>query len=70
MAKTAADYTFANHLSLWMVTANTRAAHKHLAASVSDEAQWLGHSLAVEPRYVRDLAAGLQADGFTTTVRA
>jgi len=59
------DFTFTDHHSLWMVTPNTRRASTHLAASVGDEAQWLGGSLAVEGRYVADLAAGLQADGFT-----
>jgi hypothetical protein len=59
------DFTFTNHLSLWMIAATTRAAHAHLVAFVSDEATWLGRSLAVEHRYVADLAAGLQADGFT-----
>ncbi len=59
------DFTFTNHLSLWMVTPNTRAARVHLVDSVSDEAQWLGGSLAVESRYVAELASGLQADGFT-----
>jgi hypothetical protein len=63
-----AAFTFTDHQSLWLVTPNTRAARAHLVASVSDEASWLGRSLAVEGRYVGDLAAGLQADGFTVSL--
>ena len=62
----AADYTFTNHGSLWLVRARTQAAYRHLAGAVGLEATWLGQALAVEPRYVDGLADGLQADGFTT----
>jgi hypothetical protein len=29
------------------------------------EGTWFGHALAVEPRYVADLVAGLEEEGFT-----
>lgn len=29
------------------------------------DGQWFGHALVVEPRYVIDLVAGLQDNGFT-----
>jgi hypothetical protein len=66
-AVVAADFTFTNHGTLWLVTPNTDAAFVHLEAStVGSDAQWLGRAVAVEPRFVAFLATLLQQDGFTT----
>jgi hypothetical protein len=35
-----------------------------LRDKVSEQAQWFGGTLVVEPRYVGDLASALQAEGF------
>lgn len=59
------DFTFENHFSLWLVRPNNRSAAEHLRENVSDEAQWMGDALAVEPRYISDLAESLQDAGFT-----
>ncbi len=40
-------------------------AKEHLKSSVGEEAQWMGEALAVEPRYVANLAKRLQDNGFT-----
>jgi hypothetical protein len=58
------DFTVENHGSLFLVHCNTDAAYEHLVAHVSDEAQWTGRRLAVEPRYIVDLVAALHDAGF------
>lgn len=57
------DYDFTDHGSLVMVTPRNDAAHEHL--SLNSDGQWLGNSLAVEPRYASDLSAELCRNGFT-----
>jgi hypothetical protein len=59
------DYTFESHGSLWLCRPSTNDARAWLDDHVGDEAQWFGGALAVEPRYVVDLAAQLQNDGWT-----
>jgi hypothetical protein len=59
------DFDFQDHGSITTVTALTDRAYDHLTGNVSDEAQWLGGALAVEPRYAPDLAADLCREGFT-----
>jgi hypothetical protein len=59
------DFTFENHGSLWLVVSHNDAAVEHLRENVSEEAQWLGDRLAVEPRYVQGLAEGLRDNGYT-----
>lgn len=58
------DFLFRNHGSLFLAIPQTNAADKHLRANVSDEAQWWAGGVAVEPRYVEDLASALQEAGF------
>jgi hypothetical protein len=38
---------------------NTPAAHAWVSDNVQDNAQFFGDALVVEPRYARDLAAGI-----------
>lgn len=59
------DYTFENHLSLWLVRANNIGALEHLQENVQEDAQWFGEALAVEPRYVDGLAEGLRENGWS-----
>ena len=61
------DYTVTNHGSVWLLRPTHAAAAAHLREHVGEEAQWFAGALAVEPRYVVDLAAQLQDDGFTVT---
>lgn len=58
------DFNVANHGSIFLVRPNTPVARKHLEEHVGDEAQWWGGALAVEPRYVDDLAQRLAEEGF------
>lgn len=58
------DYSVENHGSLFLIRANSTSAYQHLSEHVSDEAQWLGTALAVEPRYIVNLVEGLRAEGY------
>lgn len=51
-------------MSIALVCPMNQAAREHLAAHVSDEAQWWGDELVVEPRYVDSLAEMLENAGF------
>jgi hypothetical protein len=58
------DFTFVNHGSLWLCRPNNDEAREHLREHVDAEAQWFAGAVAVEPRYVTDLAMNLQDAGF------
>jgi hypothetical protein len=58
-------YYFQDHGTLTMVCCLNAAAFTHLKDHTDDEAQWMGRSLACEPRYAPGLAANLCRDGFT-----
>jgi hypothetical protein len=59
-----ADYAVENHGSIFIVQPQTAEARAHLEAHVSAEAQWFAGGVAVEHRYIVDLVAQLQDDGF------
>ncbi len=61
--KTGPDVWVINHGSIALLYLNRRAAREWVAANVSDEAQFFGGALVVEPRYVADIIAGMRADG-------
>jgi hypothetical protein len=58
------DFILENHGSIWLVHPQSDAAREHLAENVSDEAQWFGKALVVEPRYVEGLVNGLRDNGW------
>lgn len=62
------DYLFEDHGSIFMVTPQTPEAREHLEMNIDNKAMWFGLSLVVEPRYVRDLAEGLDAEGYSWTL--
>ena len=66
MSTNSPDFIFNNLGSICLVCPMNAAAREHLAANVSDEAQWWGDELAVEPRYVESLAEALEDAGFST----
>ena len=41
----------------------TDAGREWLDENVSDDAQWFGGALVVEPRYVADIVVGMRQDG-------
>lgn len=61
------DVRVEKHGSVVLVRPLTKAAREWITYNVSDEpgdgAQWFAGSLAVEPRYVENLVAGMMGDG-------
>lgn len=53
------DIKVTNHGTVFLFDPRTDAGAEWIAANVSDDALWFGGSLAVEPRYARDLAQGM-----------
>lgn len=58
------DYKAENHGSLWLIRPLTPEATEWLNENLSEEAQWFGNAVAVEPRYVPGLVERLRAEGF------
>lgn len=54
-----ADVSIENHGSLMLFRLLTPAATDFVDENVSEDAQFLGNALAVEPRYAQDLAQGM-----------
>lgn len=62
-APTRPDATVENHGSLALVRWHTDAARDWIRDNMSDEAQYFGAALVVEPRYVGNLVDGMIASG-------
>jgi len=60
--KQATDVLVENHGTIFMFRPQTEAAKAWVKENVQAE-QWLGNGFAVEPRYARDLAAGMLSAG-------
>jgi hypothetical protein len=57
------DAHVVHHGSISLVHPLTKRAQRWIAEHVSDDAQFMGHALVVEPRYVADLLMGMSDDG-------
>jgi hypothetical protein len=57
------DVLVENHFSLILFRLLTPAANQWVDENVSEDAQFFGGALVVEPRYARDLISGIVADG-------
>ena len=60
-----ADFRYEDHGSVALIVPLNDIAHDVLENRVSNEAQWWGDGLVVEPRYVGPILEDLDADGFT-----
>jgi hypothetical protein len=58
-----ADFDFANHGSVCLLTPRTEAAHDWV--NFIDEPQWFGSSIAIEPRYAPSIITAIIEDGLT-----
>lgn len=58
-----ADVRVENHGTLFLFCPESSAAQEWIATNVQADAQFFGTALVVEPRYARDLADGMVADG-------
>ena len=59
------DFSIENHGSILLFRMNTPAASAWVNANVEEDAQFFADALVVEPRYAKDLAIGIVADGFS-----
>lgn len=57
------DVHVMNHGSLFAFELLTSEAREWVDQNVSEDAQFFGGALMVEPRYAQDIAAGMQNDG-------
>ena len=63
------DVRFEDFGSIWLVTPMTATARSWIEENVATESwQWIGGSLAVEPRCVPNLAEGMQAAGLNASL--
>lgn len=62
-ARAKIDARIENHGSIVLVRPLTAAADAWLDDNVGDGAQTFGGAIVVEPRYLYELVAGMQADG-------
>lgn len=61
----ASDIIVFNHGSIIGLLPASDEARGWIAEHISDDAQWFGRQLIVEPRYVDDILDGMVADGLT-----
>ncbi len=59
------DFTLENHLSIVLIRPNTLDAEQWLRDTAPDDAQFWCGALAIEPRYVGNVASAAQRAGFT-----
>ncbi len=59
------DFTVENHGSICLVRCGNENAKNHLKENTSDESQWHGDALVVEPRYLDLLVECLLDGGFS-----
>jgi hypothetical protein len=60
------DFSIEYHGTVTLVRALSKACRSWIKANVQEEPwQWFGSALAVEPRYLDALVAGLEEAGFT-----
>lgn len=57
------DFILQGGGSVYLLCPQTQAAQEWLDDNIGDEAQFLGHNLAVEHRYVEGVISGIQGDG-------
>jgi hypothetical protein len=59
------DFQVINQGSIFLLSPCSAAAHDWVAEHISDDHQEWGGSIAVEPRYIGDIVAGIKADGLS-----
>lgn len=59
------DFAFINCGSIWLLQPQTEAASDWTDEHIPEGAMTWGTAIVVEPRYVEDIAEGIQTDGLT-----
>jgi hypothetical protein len=65
MTKSQPDLAFSGHGSIWLLTAHSAAGEAWIEEHIPDDAQTIGAAIAVEARYVDNIANGAMGDGLT-----
>ena len=60
-----ADFTLENHGSIFLMRPRTKRAAAWLDDTAPEDAQFFANALAIEPRYVPNVAAAARGEGFT-----
>ena len=58
------DFHVTNHGSVFLIKPMNDAAQEHFDDHIGPDSQWFGGQLVVEHRYIIDLVAQLQDEGF------
>ena len=61
------DFTLENHGSIMLLRPLTGAAQDWVDDHIPDEAMAWGDAIAIEPRYIEDIADGIIDDGLSIT---
>lgn len=57
------DFSITDHGSVWLLRPCTDAARDWISEHIPSDAQFLGNSVAIEPRYVPAIINGIVDDG-------
>lgn len=60
-----ADLHVANHGSIFLLKATSKAGKAWIDDNIPDDAMWFGGAVVVEHRYISDIVNGAQSDGLT-----
>lgn len=61
------DVQFHDHGSVWIAVPLTAAARDWMDEHIPEDAPWFGSGLAIEHRFVGDIAQGMADDGLQIT---
>ena len=59
----AVDFRCENHGSVILLSPVTQSAQSWIEENLPSDAQWFGHRVVVEPRYIWAILEGIQNDG-------
>jgi len=62
-----ADFRLTNHGTISLLAPLTAAAEAWIDEHLPEDAQMLGNAIAIEPRYVGDIVAGILTEGLSFT---
>jgi hypothetical protein len=59
------DFTIIGGGTVYLLRPNTKRAEQWVREHIPADAQYLGNAVAVEHRYIGDIAEGIRNDGYT-----
>jgi hypothetical protein len=66
-ARIKVDFSVENHGSIFLLRPHTQSANMWVSEHIPDDAQFFGNAIAIEPRYISDIVAGIQNDGLAVS---